>query len=171
MPPPPGPSTNQLNVTIVDASIADDDRPLVRFYLTDGQGAPIAPADVRLRFVIAVLQGDGGEYRDYLTTVQTSPDTKVAARQAAAEDSILRLFRELISVRRRIDGAPVRVEAPAGMLAFDRGSHRVVINLGDDDLTTTVPDGAELVLATAPARVADGRLEIGPHSAAILRRA
>jgi OmcA/MtrC family decaheme c-type cytochrome len=83
----PGASANALNVTIVDAAIAGDDRPTVRFFLTDGQGAPLSPDGVRIRFVIAVLQGDGGEYRDYITTVQTSPDTKISATQAAAEDA------------------------------------------------------------------------------------
>ncbi len=85
--PAPGPSANRLNVTIADASIADDDRPVVRFYLTDEHGAPLPATNVRIRLVIAVLQSDGGEYRDYLTTVQTSPDTNVSATQAAAEDS------------------------------------------------------------------------------------
>ncbi len=85
--PQPGPSANQLNVTIVAASIAADDRPLVEFLLSGGDGQPLAATDVRIRFVIAALQGNGGEYRDYLTTSQTSPATNVTAVQAAAEDS------------------------------------------------------------------------------------
>jgi OmcA/MtrC family decaheme c-type cytochrome len=85
--PPPGLSINQLNVTITDAFVDADDRPIVRLFLTDAQGAPLSSTGVRLRFVIAVLQGDRGEYRDYITTVQTSPITEVAATQAAAEDS------------------------------------------------------------------------------------
>ena len=83
----PGTSANQLNVTITNASIAADDRPVVRFFLTDSQGAPLPATDVRMRFVIAALQGDGGEYRDYLTAAQTSSITNVTATQAAAEDS------------------------------------------------------------------------------------
>ena len=72
------------------------------------------------------------------------PERRNVDDQAATEESILRLFRELIAVRRRIEGVPVRVEAPAGMLAFDRGSHRVVVNLGDGEGTVTVPGGGEL---------------------------
>ena len=83
----PGATVNQLNVTIVDATIASDDRPVVRFFLTDAQGQPLPATDVNLRFVIAALERDGGEYRDYLTTVQTSPDTKVSAVQATSENA------------------------------------------------------------------------------------
>ncbi len=81
----PGPNPNALNVTIVDARIADDDRAVVRFFLTDAQGAALASDGVNLRFVIAVLEPDG-QYRSYVTTVQTSPDTHVAAVQATAEN-------------------------------------------------------------------------------------
>jgi OmcA/MtrC family decaheme c-type cytochrome len=86
-PQPPGASANELNVTIVNGFITRDDRPVAQFYLTDHTGAPLAATGVRLRFVIAALQGNGGEYRNYLTTVQTSPITNVSATQAAAEDS------------------------------------------------------------------------------------
>jgi OmcA/MtrC family decaheme c-type cytochrome len=94
-PEPPGPSANQLNVTIVEASIAADDRPVVQFLLTDAQGAPLPATDVRIRFVIAVLQGSGGEYRDYITTVQTSPITNEAATQASSEDSAVGTLTDL----------------------------------------------------------------------------
>jgi len=83
----PGPSGNQLNVTVVDARIADDDRPVVRFFLTDAQGQPLSSDGVNLRLVIAALQRDGGEYQDYLTTVQTTPDGKASSRQATSENA------------------------------------------------------------------------------------
>ncbi len=81
----PGPSINQLNVTIVDAHVASDDRPVVRFFLTDAQGGAVAADGVSMNFVIAVLQRDGGEYQDYLTRVQTTPDGKRSALQASSE--------------------------------------------------------------------------------------
>ena len=81
----PGTSSNQLNVTIVDARVASDDRPVVRFFLTGSQGEALAADDVSMNFVIAVLERDGGEYQDYLTTVQTTPDGKASARQATSE--------------------------------------------------------------------------------------
>jgi OmcA/MtrC family decaheme c-type cytochrome len=121
-PTPPGPSANQLNVTIVDAGIAGDDRPEVRFFLTDEQGAPLPTTGVTLRFVIAVLQGDGGEYRDYLTTVQTSPITNVSATQATSEDSSLGTLQDLGGGLFRYT---FQNPLPAG---FDReASHRVAI--------------------------------------------
>ncbi len=98
------------------------------------------------------------------------PERRNVDDQREADDSILRLFRELIAIRRRIGGAPVRVEAPAGMVAFDRGSHRVVINLGGEDGVIALPGGFEPILSTAPARVTDGRLRVVPHSAVILLR-
>lgn len=86
VPEPPGASINALNVTIVDATVADDDRPVVRFFLTGARGERLAAEDVNLRFVIAALTRDGGELRSYVTTIQTSPDTHVSAVQAAAEN-------------------------------------------------------------------------------------
>jgi OmcA/MtrC family decaheme c-type cytochrome len=83
----PGPSANQFNVTIVDAAVMDDDRPSVRFFLTDEGGAALSADGVDLRFVIAVLESDG-EYRDYITTVQTSPITNVSATQASSENGV-----------------------------------------------------------------------------------
>ncbi|MCC6765512.1 MAG: OmcA/MtrC family decaheme c-type cytochrome [Deltaproteobacteria bacterium] len=86
-PEPPATSINRLNVTILDAEVDEDHRPVVRFALTDENGGPRSASDVRIRLVIAVLDPEAHEYRDYLTTVQTSPDTGIAATQAAAEDA------------------------------------------------------------------------------------
>lgn len=86
-PEPPAASINRLNVTIVDAEIDEDRRPVVRFFLTDENGGPVSADGVRIRLVIAALNPDTHEYRDYITTVQTSPDTNVSATQSAAEDS------------------------------------------------------------------------------------
>jgi OmcA/MtrC family decaheme c-type cytochrome len=84
-PPPAALSASELNVTITEASI-DGTTPTVKFRLTDGRGQPLSAEGVRIRLVIAVLEPDD-EYRDYITTVQTSPDTHVSAVQAAAENS------------------------------------------------------------------------------------
>ncbi len=87
-PPPAGPgaSANELNVTIADASIDADGRPVVTYFLTDRRGDPLPISGVRTRFVIAARHDDG-EFRDYITTTQTSPVTMVAATQASFEDS------------------------------------------------------------------------------------
>ena len=87
-PPPPGPgaSANELNVTITDASIDDNGRPVVTYFVTDRRGDPLTASTVRTRFVIAA-RGDDSEFRDYITTTQTSPVTMVAATQASFEDS------------------------------------------------------------------------------------
>jgi OmcA/MtrC family decaheme c-type cytochrome len=81
----PGPSANQLNVTIVDAAIDEDGQASARFFLTDSQGDPLPADDVSLSFVIAVLVEEGGEYRDYITRVQTSTITEESATQATSE--------------------------------------------------------------------------------------
>ncbi len=85
-PPGPGASANEFNVTITDASIDSDNHPSVRFFLTDSHGDALPISGVRIRFLIAALEHDGSEYRDYITTVQTSPTTNVAATQASFED-------------------------------------------------------------------------------------
>lgn len=85
LPPPPGPSLNKLNVTIEEAFINSERRPVVRFFLTDDAGKPLSASGVRIRLLIAVLEENG--YRDYITTVQTSPITGISAVQASFEDS------------------------------------------------------------------------------------
>jgi OmcA/MtrC family decaheme c-type cytochrome len=85
--PPAAASASGLNVTITGASIESDTTTVVRFRLTDGQGQPLSADGVRIRLVIAVLEADTDEYRDYVTTVQKSPVTGVSAVQAAAENT------------------------------------------------------------------------------------
>ena len=99
------------------------------------------------------------------------PERHNVAEQIGDEGSILNLFRALIALRRRIDGPPVRVEAPPGMLAFERGRHRIVVNLGADGGEAPVPEGSALELATSAmaARIEAGELRLAGHGAAILR--
>ncbi len=118
----PGPSVNELNVTITDAAVDVDDRPTVRFFITDRNGDPLPATGVRLRFVIAVLQPDGTEYRNYITTVQTSPTTKVSATQASSEDSSQGTLEDLGGGLFRYH---FKITLPAG---FDtEASHRIAI--------------------------------------------
>ena len=105
-----------------------------------------------------------------------SPPVDPGARnvddQRADPGSLLNLFRELIAMRREIDGEPRRLEAPTGVLAFDRGEA-----IGSRSTSATraatvpAPAGAELRLATADgaARPVAGGLELDGHSGAIIR--
>lgn len=76
---------NRLNVEITDAFI--NSQPVVTFLLTDDMGAPLDPADVRIRFVIARIPAGATEFISYITSVQTSPITGSSAVQASSEDS------------------------------------------------------------------------------------
>ncbi len=148
----PGKSANQLNVTIVNASVGSDDRPIVQFFLTDGEGAPLPPTDVRIRFVIAVLQGDGGEYRSYITTVQTNPDTNASATQAAAEDSAEGTLEDL-------GGGLFQYAFGATLPAsYERGaSHRVAIYADTPDLEVVYVSNAVFDFVPSGAPLAAGR--------------
>ena len=97
------------------------------------------------------------------------PATRNSDDQSADPGSILNLFRELIGVRREIHGTPARIGSPDGTLAFDRGAHRVAINLGGSPAVVPAPAGSELVLCTAPgaAELHEGELRIGAHAAAV----
>ena len=92
---------------------------------------------------------------------------------AAEEGSILSLFRRLVALRRELEGVPRRVTGPAGTLCFDRGSHRVLINLGDEDATPAMPAGATVLLASGPgiARTKNDGVVLDGHSGAVLRLA
>ena len=99
------------------------------------------------------------------------PESRNADSEAADEGSVLNLFRRLIELRREIDGDPVRVSSPANTLVFDRGRHRVAINLGDGPATVALPEGATVVLETAAgaARAATDGVEIDGHAAVVTR--
>ena len=58
------------------------------------------------------------------------PDARNVESQLADPGSILALFRDLIARRRGLSGEPELLEAPAGVLAFRRGAHVIVIDLG-----------------------------------------
>ena len=99
------------------------------------------------------------------------PAARNVEDQSADPDSVLNLFRELIGLRREIDGAPERIASPDGTLAFDRGRHRIAINLRGSPAEVPTPARSELVLGTAPgaAELDDRALRLGAHAAAVAR--
>ncbi|MEN3540499.1 alpha-amylase family glycosyl hydrolase [Microbispora sp. ZYX-F-249] len=91
--------------------------------------------------------------------------------EAQAEDpeSTLNLYRRALRLRRELlglgDGPLVWLDAPEGSIAFSRGDGFVcTINLGDRPVELTVE--GELLLASAPVQVSDGRIVLAPDSAA-----
>ncbi|MFN8113781.1 MAG: alpha-amylase family glycosyl hydrolase [Solirubrobacterales bacterium] len=99
------------------------------------------------------------------------PGTRNADAQTADGDSILNLFRRLIELRRGIEGDPVRTESPPETLVFDRGRHRIAINLGNGTATVALPEGASVVLETEPGtlRPGAGGVEVDGHGAIVAR--
>jgi alpha-glucosidase len=93
------------------------------------------------------------------------PEARNVAAQRSDPGSLLSLYRELIRVRRGLDGPLQSAEARGGVVELRRGRHRVRINV-DGDAGAPLGDG-EVVVATAPQAAAAGLL--GPGEGALLR--
>jgi glycosidase len=84
-----------------------------------------------------------------------------AARQDTDPGSMLAWYRELIALRRDLEGELELLDAAPGVVAFRRGPHVVALNLGDG--TQQPPAARELLLAT-PGSDLD---ELGPGGAIV----
>jgi alpha-glucosidase len=92
------------------------------------------------------------------------PATRSVADQLCEEDSVLAFYHRTITFRRSLTGSTRFVDAPAGVLAFDRGPHRVVVNLSDREIH--LPWRGDIAVATHAGAVRDGTLL--PHSGIVL---
>lgn len=101
--------------------------------------------------------------------IDGSAPASVAA-QRADPDSILSLFRELIVLRRRIEGGAEVIDSRPEVVAFVRGRHGVAINVGDA-VAELPPElaGGSLALASEPGAIAGDRL--AGHAAVVVERA
>lgn len=90
------------------------------------------------------------------------------ASQGRDPGSILHLFRDLIELRRGMSGAPVRLAAAPGVLAFRRGGHLVAIN------TTAEPQpleaGGQVLLESEAGALGEsgGGALLAPHAAVVM---
>jgi alpha-glucosidase len=94
----------------------------------------------------------------------TDPASRNVAGQRADPDSILSLYRELIALRRELDGELRLVDAAPDVVAFTRGVHGVAVNLGAQP--APAPFEGEVVLAS------DGRgggQTISPNGGVVIR--
>ena len=78
----------------------------------------------------------------------TDPESRNVAAQRGDPGSLLSLYRELIALRRELDGALEPIAAAPGVIAYRRGEHAIAINLGDRPAAAPV-DG-RVVLSSAP---------------------
>jgi alpha-glucosidase len=118
--------------------------------MTDGPGAPVAYDLVgrdRFRHPMQWTR-EGGFTTGTPWLPMIDPAACNVADQAGRGDSMLELYRRLITVRRQIEGPLEVLDASATHLSFRRGRHRVVLNLGDDPLPAAPP--GMTVVATAP---------------------
>ncbi|HEX4734243.1 MAG TPA: DUF3459 domain-containing protein, partial [Thermoleophilaceae bacterium] len=65
---------------------------------------------------------------------------------AQGEGSMQAWYRDLIGLRRKLDGDVEMLDAAPGVVAFRRGSHLIALNLGDEPQAP--PPARELVLST-----------------------
>jgi alpha-glucosidase len=89
------------------------------------------------------------------------PPDGPASMQERDRGSMLWLYRDLIALRRELDGPLAFLDTPPGMLAYMRGEgHAVAINLGDEPWPD--PPAGEVLLAThetsGPLRPLAGRV-------------
>ncbi len=121
------------------------------------------------------MQWEGGKEGGFTTgrpwLPPVDPEVRNVFDQRDDPDSLLNLFRRLIAVRREIDGRPRIIDSPPGTVAYQRGVHLIVINLGCESAEMGVPQGSALLLAALPggARVAERRLDLAARSAAVMR--
>jgi len=74
------------------------------------------------------------------------PPDGPAGAQAASEGSMLAWYRDLIGLRRDLQGDVEMLGAAPGVVAFRRGSHLIALNLGDEPQAP--PPARKLVLGT-----------------------
>jgi alpha-glucosidase len=94
------------------------------------------------------------------------PAVRNVADQERDPDSLLRLYRRLIALRRRLHGPFEPVEAAKGVLAFRRSDHVVALNISDS--SQALPDTGEAVLSTAGEAATVGR-ELAPREGIVVR--
>jgi alpha-glucosidase len=117
------------------------------------------------------MQWDGSPTGGF-TTAQpwlepVNPRQRNVEDERADPGSLLNLYRELIAFRSSLgSGFAFRDDAPAGMLAYDRGDHTVLLNTTGDPLEAP-PAGAP-VLATHPGALSAG--EVAAHAGVIYLR-
>jgi glycosidase len=94
----------------------------------------------------------------------TDPEERSVAGQRGREGSLLELHRELIALRRELDGEFELVDAAPSVVAFRRGAHTIALNLGD--APAPLPPG-EVRLETGSGAAAGGRL--APFAGVVLQ--
>lgn len=82
-------------------------------------------------------------------------------------DSILALYRELVRVRRELDGPPERFDADAGVLSFRRGRHRIAINTTAEQRPLAAAGAPWLESVRGAVRVRAKGGELAPHAAVV----
>jgi alpha-glucosidase len=93
--------------------------------------------------------------------------TRSVAAQRGVEGSLLELYRALIALRTRLGAGFELLEAPDGLLAYERGEYAVAVNTTAGTLPCSIP--GEVVLETEPNVVQNGA--ILAHGAAVLHKA
>src|SRR5581483_119550 len=113
------------------------------------------------------MQWDGGHGAGFTTGEPWLPLGPTPERNVAAErddpDSLLRLYRRLLELRRGLGNAFRFLDTAPDVLAFERGDHLVVVNTSARP--QLAPPAGEVVLETHAGALAAG--EIAPHSGAI----
>ena len=110
-------------------------------------------------------EGGGGFSAGRAWLPAIDPERRSVEAQREDPSSILNLFRRLIELRREISGAPERLQAAPGVLAFRRDRHTIVVNA--TPYSQPVGRGGETVLTSAEGVFAGAKLAAG--AAVVLR--
>jgi alpha-glucosidase len=114
------------------------------------------------------MQWDGSPRGGFTTgepwLESVNPERRNIADERRDPGSLLHLYRELIAFRRSLGpGFGFRDDAPAGMLAYNRGAHTVLLNTTSEPLQA--PSVGACVLETHPGVLAGD--EVAPHAGVI----
>ncbi len=133
--------------------------------MIDGEGGPTVYDRAGRDAVRQPMQWrpDGGFTAGTPWLPMIDPENCNVADQLGRSDSMLELYRTLISVRESFTGPIEVTDSSADWLIFRRGSAIVMINLGDDALP--LPAQGEVILATSAVQ---GRYISGKSAAIIL---
>ncbi len=97
----------------------------------------------------------------------TDPAERNVEAQRSRPESMLQLYRSLISARRGLSGPLAEIESDGAILSYRRGDHRVVLNIGERTVANPFAGAGSIVVSTSSAPGSSDAL--APGDGALLR--
>jgi maltooligosyltrehalose trehalohydrolase len=128
------------------------------------------------RIATATREGRRREFAPFASFGEEIPDPQAVETFAAskltrrADPALADLYRDLLSARRQLggDARSIEFDEDAGWLTVVRDGGRLICNFSDAPVAVPT-DAEEIMLATHPARLADGEVLLAPRSGVLVR--